>query len=147
MKEEDAKEFTSLLVLDPTHQRFVHMYLTGQYTIAKLAELFDVHPNTILNWIKKPAVASAIVEMQQVNNEVVVQQLQSLQMKAVSKLNALINSPIDGVALQAVKDVLDRNGHRAKTEIKIDKTVHTFEEKINNLIDRTIPDTDYEVIE
>lgn len=146
-KEQDAKELSSITLLEPTHQRFVHMYLTGQYTMNKLAELFDVHPNTILNWVKRPDVSKAIIEVQQANNEVVTQQLQALQLKAINKLNHLINSPIDGVALQAVKDVLDRNGHRAKQEIKIDKTVRTFEEKISSLINETIDDVDYEVVD
>jgi hypothetical protein len=58
-----------------------------------------------------------------------------------------MNSPIDGVALQAVKDVLDRSGHKQKTEIKIDKTVTTIEQKMKELIDNTIVEAEYEEIE
>ena len=54
-----------------------------------------------------------------------------------------MNSPIDGVALQAVKDVLDRAGHKSKQEIKIDKTVTTIEQKMKELIDSTIIDVEF----
>ena len=46
-----------------------------------------------------------------------------------------------------VKDVLDRAGHKPKSEMKIEKTVHTYEQKLGNLIDETIPDVDYEVVD
>jgi hypothetical protein len=57
-----------------------------------------------------------------------------------------MNSPIDGVALQAVKDVLDRAGHKPKNEIKVEKTVTTIEQKMKQLIDATI-DAEYEEVE
>ena len=76
----------------------------------------------------------------------VAMQLKALTNKAVNRLSALTDSPIDGVALQAVKDILDRTGHKAKQEIKVDKTVRTFEERLSEVIDKTI-DIDFEMIE
>ena len=64
-------------------------------------------------------------------------QLKTLTLKATNKLASLIDSPIDGVALQAVKDVLDRGGHKAKQEIKVDKTVRTFEEKLQEVMEKS----------
>lgn len=127
-------------------QRFIHLYLTGQYTQSKLAQLLEVHPNTILKWLKREDVQQVIEEMQKATHNMVSTQLKALTLKAINKLNSLIDSPIDGVALQAVKDVLDRSGHKAKQEIKIDKTVTTIEEQMKQLIDKTIIDADYEII-
>lgn len=128
-------------------QRFIHLYLTGQYTQSKLAQLLEVHPNTILKWLKREDVQQVIEEMQKATHNMVSTQLKALTLKAINKLNSLIDSPIDGVALQAVKDVLDRSGHKAKQEIKIDKTVTTIEEQMKQLIDKTIIDADYEIID
>ena len=132
--------------LPPKMQRFIHLYMTGQYSLNKLAQLLEVHPNTLGNWLKRKDVRSVITEMQETTHDVVGIQLKALTMKAVNKLGSLTDSPIDGVALQAVKDILDRAGHKPKNEIKVDKTVTTIEQKFKELVDATI-DVDYEVIE
>lgn len=142
--EED--ESLSITVLPPKIQRFVHMYMTGQYTVNKLAQLFEVHPNTVFNWLKREDVKQIISDMQQSTHDVVQIQLKSLTMKAVNKLGDLVDSPIDGVALQATKDILDRGGHKPTQEIKIDKTVRTYEQKLQDIIDVTLSDV-REVIE
>lgn len=137
----------ALVALQPTHQRFVHMYLAGKYSTSQLAEIFDVHPNSILNWLKRKDVQAAISETQGVMNIMVTQQITNMASKAVTRLNNLMDSPMDMVALQAVKDVLDRSGHKPKSEMKIEKTVHTYEQKLGNLIDSTIEDTEFEVVD
>lgn len=147
--EEDVLEKvdTSIVNLPPKTQRFIHMYTTGQYTLVQIAELLEVHPNTLQNWLKKKEVKALISDMQESTHEMVAIQLKALSTKATSKLSALINSPIDGVALQAVKDVLDRSGHKPKQEIKVDKTITTFEQKLNTLISDVLvlEDDDYDV--
>lgn len=143
----DCEEDVSAIhTLPPKMQRFIHLYMTGQYTINKLAQLLEVHPNTLGNWLKRPDVRDIIVDMQQTTHDIVGIQLKTLTLQAVNKLGALTESPIDGVALQAVKDILDRAGHKPKQEIKIDKTVKTFEQKLYDLIDVTVTDTKDEVI-
>lgn len=132
--------------LPPKMQRFIHLYMTGQYSLNKLAQLLEVHPNTLGNWLKRKDVRSVITEMQETTHDVVGIQLKALTMKAVNKLGSLTDSPIDGVALQAVKDILDRAGHKPKNEIKVDKTVTTIEQKFKELVDATI-DVDYEVMD
>lgn len=132
----------AILSLTPKMQRFIHLYSTGQYTLGKLAQLLDLHPNTLGNWLKRGDIKAIIADMQESTHEVVTNQLKVLTAKAANKLSELMDSPIDGVALQAVKDVLDRAGHKAKQEIKIDKTVTTIEEKLSNLINATIIDVD-----
>lgn len=129
---------TSIVNLTPKMQRFIHMYTTGQYTLVQLAELLEVHPNTCSNWLKRKDIKAIITNMQETTHDMVAIQIKALSTKATMKLSALVNSPIDGVALQAVKDILDRSGHKPKQEIKVDKTVTTFEQKLHSLIDDTI---------
>lgn len=141
--EEDSLPIT---VLPPKMQRFVQLYMTGQYTLSKLAQLLEVHPNTLGHWLKRKDVQSIISDMQMTTHEIVGQQLKNMSLKAVDKLGKLTESPIDGVALQAVKDILDRAGHKPKQEIKVDKTVRTFEEKLQDIMQKTI-DADYTISE
>lgn len=123
-------------------QRFIHLYMTGQYTNVKLAQLLEVHPNTLANWLKRKDVQEIIADMQETTHLLVANQLKNLTLKATNKLGDLIESPIDGVALQAVKDVLDRAGHKPKSEMKIEKTITTYEQRLNTLIDSVIVDAE-----
>lgn len=131
---------TDITNLSPNKQRFIHLYCTGQYTNQKLAELLNVHVNTITNWLRDREVNQIIHELQLDTHEMVSMQMNSLTRKAVNRLNQLVDSPIEGVAMQAVKDVLDRGGHKAKQEIKIDKTVTTVEQKLAKLMNETLND-------
>lgn len=140
----DDQPDAEFLALPPKVQRFIHLHITGQYTVQKLATLLEVHPNTCFNWLKQPTVKRFITEMQVANTEMVASHLKAMTMKAVGKLSELIDSPIDGVALQAVKDILDRAGHKAKQEIKVEKTI-TYEEKMKELVNMTIIEGEYTV--
>lgn len=128
--------------LEPKQQRFIQLYLTGNFTNAKIAELLEVHPNTVGNWMKKAEIKSALEEAQAEIHENVAMQLKSMTVKAANRLNQLVDSPMDAIALQAVRDVLDRGGHKTKNEIKVDKTVTTVEQKMKELIDTTIIDVE-----
>lgn len=139
-------ELTPITNLTTQQQRFVQLYMTGHYQITELASLLDVHPNTCHNWLRKPEVKDAIATIQEQVHDQVQNELKALTLKATQKLTELMDSPIDGVALQAVKDVLDRAGHKQKQEIKIDKTVTTIEEKFKSLVDSTILDGDFEEV-
>lgn len=143
---DDEEEKDLLADIPPKVQRFIHLYMTGQYSITKLAQLLEVHPNTIHGWMRRSNVKAAIADMQDMTHEVVGGQMKAMTMKAMDRMRELMDSPIDGVALQAVKDVLDRSGHKAKQEIKVDKTVRTFEEQLGELIDDVI-DVDWEDVD
>ncbi len=140
------EESLDVLVLPPKIQRFVQLWMTGQYTQAKLAQLLEVTPMTIRTWLKREDVQNAIAEFSDLTNKMVATQLTALTTRAVHKLGELVDSPIDGVAYQAVRDILDRGGHKAKQEIKVDKTVTTVEQKLQSLIDQTIT-VDAEIVE
>ena len=129
-------------LLEPKLQRFVHLYLTGQYNNRQLAQLLEVHENTINTWLKRDDVNTSIKEYQAMEHEMIDVQIKAMRMKAIQKMNDLMDSPIDGIAFQACKDKLDRTGHKAKNEIKVDKTVKTIEMQLRDLADDII-DVDF----
>ena len=130
-------------LLEPKLQRFVHLYLTGQYNQTQLAQLLEVHKNTINSWLKREDVNIAIKEYQAMEHEMIDVQIKAMRMKAIEKMNELMDSPIDGIAFQACKDILDRTGHKAKNEIKVDKTVKTIEMQLNDLAENLITGVDF----
>ena len=132
-------------MLEPKLQRFVHLYLTGQYNQTQLAQLLEVHKNTINSWLKREDVNIAIKEYQAMEHEMIDVQIKAMRMKAIEKMNELMDSPIDGIAFQACKDILDRTGHKAKNEIKVDKTVKTIEMQLNDLAENLITDVEFTV--
>ena len=132
-------------LLEPKLQRFVHLYLTGQYNQTQLAQLLEVHKNTINSWLKREDVNIAIKEYQAMEHEMIDVQIKAMRMKAIEKMNELMDSPIDGIAFQACKDILDRTGHKAKNEIKVDKTVKTIEMQLNDLAENLITDVGFTV--
>lgn len=136
-----------LFILEPIKQRFVQLYMTGNFTLAKIAELLEIHPNTAGRWLKAEDVKGAIEQAQRDIHKNVQMQITANTVKAVAKLNELMDSSIDAVALQAVKDVLDRGGHKPKNEIKVDKTVTTIEQKFKDIIDASIDAEFVEVID
>ena len=136
-----------LQLLEPKLQRFVHLYLTGQYNQTQIAQILEVHKNTINQWLKREDVGIAIKEYQQMEHEMYDVQIKAMRMKAIQKMNDLMDSPIDGIAFQACKDILDRTGHKAKNEIKVDKTVKTIEVQLNELADSLINDVEFEVLD
>lgn len=145
LAEQSEEIVNPLASMPPKMQRFIHLYMTGQYSLSKLAQLLEVHPNTIHNWMGREEVKLAISDMQNITHDVVSSQMKAMTMKAMDRMRELMDSPIDGVALQAVKDVLDRSGHKPKQEIKVDKTVRTFEEKLNDLVNDVI-DVEWEEV-
>lgn len=152
-KPESQVKESKITTLDPKHQRFIHLYLTGQYTLAELANLLNVHVNTVRNWLKKDEIKEIINEYQKDEHQIVEQTLKALRFKALSRLAKIIDSPVDGVALQAVNSILDRTGHKSKQQKDVNINVTTFEKQITDLIDKTIKDEEvidvegYEVVD
>lgn len=129
-----------ILELAPKQQRFIHLYLTGRYKNAELAELLGVHVNTVHNWLRKPEVKTIITEFQKDEHDVVESNLKALRGKAIETMAELMDSPIDGIRYQASKDVLDRTGHKSVQKMEVKKEIYTYEKQMKELIDASIPD-------
>lgn len=141
---EDDKQQVVITDLQAKQQRFVHLYLTGQYKLAKLAELLGVSYNTVRYWLKDERISTIIANSQQEEHELVDVAIKNLRLKAITKIGDLVDDPVSGVALQACKDILDRSGHKAIQKVEKNVTVTTYEQQMRELIDSTIIDVDYE---
>ena len=132
--------------LEPMQIRFVNLYLSGQYDVHQLAEIFKVHYNTIYKWLRSPRVKSAIKEMQEMQRKVVTANINSLTINAIHKMKDLLDDPDSRVQYQAAKDILDRGGHKAAQDINVNKTI-TYEEKLRNIMADMVDVEDAEVVE
>lgn len=128
--------------LTPAKTRMIMMYLTGQYSQKKLGQVIGVSENTIRAWLLDSTVQLVIKDLQQKEFAVVDSQLKALRYKAIDTMNGLLESDMDNVRFQAAKDILDRGGHKAAQNIKVDKTVTTMEQQLASLADFTIDDAE-----
>ncbi len=139
---EVEEDIYGIIDLPAKQQRFIHLYLTGRYKNAELAQLLGVHVNTIHNWLRKPEVKKIITDFQKDEHEVVESNLKALRGKAIETMAELMESPIDGIRYQASKDILDRTGHKSVQKMEVKKEVFTYEAQMRELIDASIPDDD-----
>jgi predicted DNA-binding protein YlxM (UPF0122 family) len=138
----------SIKLLKPKQQRFVHMYLSGKYKTTEIIDILQVSPVTVHNWLKNPQIKSIIDEYQQAEMEIVQHNLKALTMKALNKMNDLLESPVDGIAFQAAKDLLDRTGFKPSTKQDVKVEIYNYEQQIKQLVGDDIElleDTEYEV--
>jgi predicted DNA-binding protein YlxM (UPF0122 family) len=149
--QEDLED-SQIKLLTPRQQRFVHMYLSGQYQIKQIAELLNMSTGGVRNWLKNPQIKSIIEEVQTEEDDIVRQGLKAIRLSALYKMQNLLNSPIDGIAYQAARDILDRTGHKAPTKQETKIEIYTFEQQLKDAIqqidkpDEFIDVEDYEVI-
>lgn len=127
----------------PEQQKAVHMYLTGSYRIKEIAEIVGFTSGTIRKWLRLPAVQQYIEVIQKEEDELVKQSLKAIQMKALYRLSDLVDSSDEMIALQAVKDVLNRNNHVPIQRKEIDITHKTFEEKLQDLDKIVVIDAEF----
>ena len=106
----------------------------------------------VRGWLKNPDIKAIIEEIQADEDDIVRQGLKAIRLSALYKMQRLLESPIDGIAYQAARDILDRTGHKAptKNETKIDVAI-TFEQQLQEAISHIdkpeqFIDADYEVI-
>ena len=146
--QEDEIDVPSYNLLRPNQQRFVHMYLSGKYKISEISDILSVSVSTIRNWLKNPQITTIIDEYQQVEMDLVQHNLKALTMKALNKMNELIDSPVDAVSLQAAKDILDRTGFKPGTKQDVKIEVYNYEQQIKEIMGddlKLLEDVDYEV--
>lgn len=133
--------------LPPDLQRAVHMYLSGSFRPKEIAGIINRAPSTVTKWLRKPEVINYINAVQREETEIVKQALKSLQLKAAYKLNDLLDSEDDAVALNTVKEILNRTGHVVTQEKNVKITHQTFEEKLKRLDENLIEEAEYTIIE
>lgn len=132
----------TLVELSPAKNRMILLYITGQYTIPKIAQIIGVSVNTIRAWLSQELVQTVIKELQQREFNIIDSSLKALRMKAVNTIDNLMDSPMDAVRFQASKDILDRTGHKPINEMKVNKTVMTIERQLSELADVTIDEAE-----
>jgi transposase-like protein len=130
---EPTNLFAGLPVLTPAKNRMVLLYLSGSLTKKKIAETIGVHEATVSTWLMDEEVQAVIAELQKREFAYIDSQLKVMRHKAAATMNDLMDSPMDNVRFQAAKDVLDRAGHKAVQQIKVDKKVTTIEEQLKNI--------------
>lgn len=130
--------------LTAKQQRFVHLYITGQYKLTQISELLGVHYNTISSWLRNDNIKQMIATYQEEEHELIETSLKSLRTKAIQKLGELVDSPIDGVALSAVKDILDRGGHKPTQKVEKNVTITTYEQQLKEIMNGVVIDVDFE---
>lgn len=132
----------SLRNLPPPKTRMILLYITGQYNIKQIAKVIGVSDNTIRAWLRQDDVQDLIKELQIREYEIIDSSLKALRMQAIETMSSLLDSPIDQVRFSSSKDILDRTGHKAVTEMKVDKTVTTIEKQLAELADVTINESE-----
>lgn len=128
--------------LTPAKVRMILLHLTGQYNQVKIAKIIGVSDNTIRSWLVDPNVQLVVKELQAREFAVVDSTLKAMRYKALSTMDELLESDMDNVRYQAAKDVLDRGGHKAQQNIKVEKTVTSVEQQLASLVDFTIDESE-----
>lgn len=126
--------------LTPAKTRTILLWLTGQYTQRKIAQIVGVSENTIRAWLCDPLIQAVVQEIQKREFAVIESNLKAMSYKAIETMDQLLDSDMDNVRFSAAKDILDRGGHKPQQSIKVDKTVTTIEQQLQSLADFTIDD-------
>lgn len=132
----------ALAELTPAKTRMILLWISGLYTQTAISKIIGVSEVTIRAWLNQTAVQSVIKELQKKEWQIIDSALKAKRMKAINTMDQLMDSPMDAVRFQASKDILDRTGHKAITEMKIDKTVTTIEQQLRELADAVIDDAE-----
>lgn len=145
--EEDKDYLDLLLTKKPKKARAVQLMLTGGHKTSEIASLLGVKRQTINRWLAEDEVKQYMKLYQKDEAMIIQAKIKAATTAAMEKMVDLMDSPIDGIALQAAKDILDRSGHKAKQEVKKEVVVRTFEQKMNELLGDEIIDVDYETLD
>lgn len=124
--------------ITPAKTRMILLWLTGQYSQRKIANIIGCSEATIKAWLVDPAVQLIIKEIQQREFALIESNLKAMSYKAIDTMNELLDSDMDNVRFSAAKDILDRGGHKPHQNIKVDKTVTNIEQQLSQLADFTI---------
>lgn len=142
---DEEMEQSNFKLLKPKQQRFTHMYLSGMYTIGKIAEILDVTEATIYNWLRKKEIKEIIDDFQREEEQIVSQNMLALRMKALNAMNGLLDSKVDGIKFQAAKDILDRTGFKPSQKQDVKVEIYNFEQQIKEIAGDKFVEADFEV--
>ena len=145
--EEDKSSYIDLLLdKQPKIGRAVQLFLAGGHTRAEIGNMLGVQAATVSKWLNNPDVKLYMKEFQAEEAKIIKARMHASSASALDKMVKLLDSPIDGVALQAAKDLLDRAGHKPKQEVKKEVTVKTFEQQLGELVGDEFIDVEYEEV-
>ncbi|MBQ8002532.1 MAG: helix-turn-helix domain-containing protein [Clostridia bacterium] len=119
--------------LTPAKTRMILLWLTGQYSQKKIAQVVNVSENTIRAWMLQPAVQAVITEIQNREFALMDSKIKAMRYKALDTMDTLLESDMDNVRFSAAKDILDRSGHKPQQKIQVDKTVTSIEQQLSQL--------------
>lgn len=145
---DNEPEYLELLLKKrPRVGRAVQLFLAGNHTRVEIASILGVTANTVGKWLRDPDIKKYMEEFQRQEANIIRSRMQASSAAALDKMVRLLDSPIDGVALQAAKDLMDRAGFKPKQEIKKEVTVKTFEEKLLDALGDDVLDVEYEEVD
>lgn len=144
---ESSTDYLDLLLdRQPKVGRAVQLFIGGGHTRAEIGSLLGVTAATVGKWLRDPGVEKYMKEFQLEESKLIKARMHASSAAAIDKIVRLLDSPIDGIALQAAKDLLDRAGHKPKQEVKKEVTVKTFEQQLFDIVGDDIFDTEYEEV-
>ena len=145
--EEEPEYLDLLLKKRPRVGRAVQLFLAGNHTRGEIASILDVTSATVGKWLRDPDIKKYMEEFQKQEANIIRCRMQASSVAALDKMVDLLDSPIDGVALQAAKDLMDRAGFKPKQEIKKEVTVKTFEQQLLDVLGDEVLDVEYEDVD
>lgn len=107
----------------------VIILLLSGLSIESISRQLNVSDTTIHNWLKEPDFKQSLMSASEVINTVAMSRIVSLNDKAISCLNELLDESTDKVKLQAIKIVLD------STNKYLDRDLVIRLEKLEKLIE------------
>lgn len=150
VKQEAKKEKKDVIKISQKpilKQRLVHLYVSGYYNTRQIARILMVSEHATRKLLRSDEVQAMIRQYQDVEKDIIDESLKALRMKAIDTQRELLDSDNEVVRANVSKDILDRTGHKAKEEKKIDINV-SYEERLNALVQgAVIEDVSYIVNE
>lgn len=133
------EEINTLATLPAQYQQVVQEYMLGTTQSRDIARKLGMDTGHVTKIIRLPEVQKYLTKIQSEEFTIIDNGLKALRNKALIKMGELLDSEDERIVLQASKDLLDRTGHKAVTEIKKTETI-TIEQKLNDLINATMDD-------
>jgi predicted DNA-binding protein YlxM (UPF0122 family) len=122
-----------LSLMSIKHQRVIHMYLSGGYSTQDIATALGYSKQYVTNLLCSPDIKNAINEFQKQEDELILQSIKALRVKAMQKMGQLIDSNMDAIAYQASRDILDRTGFKGVDKKEVNVNV-TFEQQLKEVL-------------